>query len=973
MVSTVHVGKSRALVFPVMSDGHLKFEFDDSNSITYNSSTITVNSNSLTEASNVSAATATGSITISNYANLPANGVEGYTTAVASSSASFSVSTQPTTSSSTLDTSTTSAAVAMGAITFSTGWNPTPITASTTASNNNAIILRNRQTGSGTTANKTFRFFYIDNSASNGFPADMQGPSARISDIAGINGMTNGGLTADTLIASGYLDNDIFVPEVGLTSSGNNQHFRFMLTQAINSFNGIGSNPSSGLDITASTSNTTGVTGSITLMQDAAGTAGNHNTTPNTGPVIGSTIANSSKLSATVFSGGTNATNATNINEYMTITMRNSSGNLVTKNFKFIPSANGNTNSVGTTANGTSVVRVVIGGNTTATANALRNAINHTNGFNSTVASVSGTTITISSPSLTNFSGQSISRTSAYSSASILGSITGFTGGVLAHDPGSYIQLTDSLGVVKKFSPVKVGDAVSTGDTGTISVSGSPHSVIFFQLGTNNNTTATNLGTAIHGASGFNITRSVSNNIITLTQGTVGTDGNTNIVTQTFGGTSKSDFSGGVNAGANVQNQYISITNSQGGVKKYHAHATESNGATNNTYVWFQNGADNNATAENLKNAIINATNGHGQTLIVSRTNNVLTLTATTQGGNEASSLNNLSGVVLASWSGAGNSSLGSIWNYNRSFTIEALITPYDVNGIGHRTTGQGRLDSTKTPPSPNLGLDNQLDAISNYQSVTFFGANRNTHKMMLFANTYFKFYLQNTTSSNFNQPAEYKLVCEITDSLFTPITHTVASEPVFISKSKLFGYYDPTGFYSGATTSLARISTTASASSSNITVSSGEANAISTGNKIYDSSGVLIGTVSSVSSNTITLSASPATTVTSTIYTSQPKEALYVEQISRVSCVFNGNTVTLYVNGNIVKAARVNIGHFTMHPSDCFIGQDGNLDATNRKQTQFMGELYEISMCKGASTSLSNTSLDPNYAQTLFYYRFGE
>ena len=80
-----------------------------------------------------------------------------------------------------------------------------------------------------------------------------------------------------------------------------------------------------------------------------------------------------------------------------------------------------------------------------------------------------------------------------------------------------------------------------------------------------------------------------------------------------------------------------------------------------------------------------------------------------------------------------------------------------------------------------------------------------------------------------------------------------------------------------------------------------------------------------------------------------------------------------LYINGNIVKAARVNIGHFAMHPSDSFIGQDGNLDATNRKQTQFMGELYEISMCKGASTSLSNTSLDPNYAQTLFYYRFGE
>nr|MDB4346120.1 hypothetical protein [bacterium] len=383
MVSTVHVGKSRALVFPVMSDGHLKFEFDDSNSITYNSSTITVNSNSLTEASDVSAATATGAITISNYANLPANGVEGYTTAVASSSASFSISNQPTTGTNTLDASTTSATTATGTITFSSGWNPTAITASTTASNNNAIILRNRQTGSGTTANKTFRFFYIDNSTSNGFPSDMQGPSAKASNMAGINGMPQGSLTIDTLLNAGYLDNDVFVPEVGATANGSSQHFREMLTAAINSQNGVGSNPSSGLDILASTPTITGVTGSISLIQDASGSAGNHSTTPNTGPVIGSTISSGGKLSATVFSGGSNAVTATNINQYLTISMRNSSGNLVAKNFKFIPSANGNTNSVGTTANGTSVVRVVIGGNTSATATALRNAINHANGFNS--------------------------------------------------------------------------------------------------------------------------------------------------------------------------------------------------------------------------------------------------------------------------------------------------------------------------------------------------------------------------------------------------------------------------------------------------------------------------------------------------------------------------------------------------------------------------------------------------------------
>ena len=93
---------------------------------------------------------------------------------------------------------------------------------------------------------------------------------------------------------------------------------------------------------------------------------------------------------------------------------------------------------------------------------------------------------------------------------------------------------------------------------------------------------------------------------------------------------------------------------------------------------------------------------------------------------------------------------LSPLWAHDTSFTIDAIITPYDVNGYGHGSSGNGLLTSEKTPPSPNLSLDNHADTTSNYQSVAYFGANRNTHKMMLFHNTNFKFYLQNTTSSNF-------------------------------------------------------------------------------------------------------------------------------------------------------------------------------------------------------------------------------
>ena len=90
-----------------------------------------------------------------------------------------------------------------------------------------------------------------------------------------------------------------------------------------------------------------------------------------------------------------------------------------------------------------------------------------------------------------------------------------------------------------------------------------------------------------------------------------------------------------------------------------------------------------------------------------------------------------------------------NLWGHkDEGFTFEAIVSPYDVNGIGHRTSGLGRLDSTKTPPSPNLSLDDHADTTSNYQSVSYFGSGRNTHKMMLFHNPYFQFYLENTTSS---------------------------------------------------------------------------------------------------------------------------------------------------------------------------------------------------------------------------------
>ncbi len=40
---------------------------------------------------------------------------------------------------------------------------------------------------------------------------------------------------------------------------------------------------------------------------------------------------------------------------------------------------------------------------------------------------------------------------------------------------------------------------------------------------------------------------------------------------------------------------------------------------------------------------------------------------------------------------------------------------------------------------------------------------------------------------------------------------------------------------------------------------------------------------------------------------------------------------------------------------------------------TQFMGELYEIAMKKGAQPSTSLHTLEPGYSDIIFYYRFGD
>ena len=163
-----------------------------------------------------------------------------------------------------------------------------------------------------------------------------------------------------------------------------------------------------------------------------------------------------------------------------------------------------------------------------------------------------------------------------------------------------------------------------------------------------------------------------------------------------------------------------------------------------------------------------------------------------------------------------------------------------------------------------------------------------------------------------------------------------------------------------------------------NIRVVSGiDTTNIGVGEQIFNTSGESVGAVSTIDSTTqVTLSTDPIATVSSIAYASQPREALYVDSMYKVTLIYNDTTgrVELYLNNSLVKAANVSITDsnvngfkFEMDNSDCRIGQGAD------NTTQFYGELYEIAMSNKANPSITSTTLSPGQNDIIFYYRFDD
>tara|TARA_R110000824_G_scaffold34623_12_gene109642 strand:- start:4398 stop:5576 length:1179 start_codon:yes stop_codon:yes gene_type:complete len=345
-------------------------------------------------------------------------------------------------------------------------------------------------------------------------------------------------------------------------------------------------------------------------------------------------------------------------------------------------------------------------------------------------------------------------------------------------------------------------------------------------------------------------------------------------------------------------------------------------------------------------------------------------------------------------------------WGHQKSFTIESIVTPYDVNGYG-TVSGSGsnhigNTTSIKTIPalsqtyhlSSGGGGSSPVQAYSQSETYlctqdTTLAPSRFSQKMYIFKNSTCEVYLENTSLNNYNQPAEYKIVFKLqaTDGTSTTMT-TLESSDLFLGSNRLYGEYDEHGYYNAdASTSLTKIlngstPVTISSSTSTTLVLSAALTSLDVGSEIFNASGVSLGTITTLSSNrlTLTFAADPRTNTSNgeNLLTYQPKECLYLEGSYHIAVTFNiQGQMCIFING--VKVATKQHGitsnlEFYFEPEDCYIGQDASLGtAALRRGTQFMGELHEFAISKGTTTKFSSLeTLSPSIDNLLLYYRFG-
>jgi len=377
------------------------------------------------------------------------------------------------------------------------------------------------------------------------------------------------------------------------------------------------------------------------------------------------------------------------------------------------------------------------------------------------------------------------------------------------------------------------------------------------------------------------------------------------------------------------------------------------------------------------------------------------------------------------------------LWSHEGSFSFEALITPYDINGntthqiaVDHAATalgvGQTKNDSKKIMPgllqdTYVLGDSDANDETEMQSELYLTRANRKTHEMMIFNNDNFKISLLNATTHTQNNPAEYKIKAAVT---IGGATTTATSDIVIIPSQGHAFRYNATngsalfsGFNDKGRVMFAKVATSHAGSSGELNESesfslASATNPIIAGHEIFirtsdaaeeatviagsffTSFGIVHSSTSGDIELTTAVGADGGFDAGTDIYIATYKHAAYIDQMFHVGCNFNNKTkkISLHLNGvNIKEGTHSSTSDFVFAKTDTYIGSNGlndmSVSGINDAQNggtatgpsaattckQFMGELHEIAIADKISTFSEIDNLMPNYDNTLLYLRFEE
>ena len=328
------------------------------------------------------------------------------------------------------------------------------------------------------------------------------------------------------------------------------------------------------------------------------------------------------------------------------------------------------------------------------------------------------------------------------------------------------------------------------------------------------------------------------------------------------------------------------------------------------------------------------------------------------------------------------------LFDHEGSFTFEAIVTPYDINGYG-RQSASGTIPSF-TLSKKIMPSNSHQSTTANYQSELYLpvSGGRLTHEMRIFSNDKFSVSLLNATSFNENQPAEYKIKVSM-DIGGSTQTFTTTSAVITANKSSMFKWSstsDTEGFDSNGRRTFDLLGSTTSHSGAVIGLSGTVENQCHANQELFIRDGFTftsIGTIASINGTTdVTLNASYSPTLSNgtKVFIHSRKEASYINNTYHIACTYtqSSNRINIFLNGiNVLSTKHTQSGTFSFGRTDSFIGANGTgatgtLSVITNKQ--FMGEMHEMSILNIPKTTFVNKeTLLPSLNNTLLYLRFEE